>query len=107
MGYATAFNPSDTPVTVDGAGRQVGGREWAPVSTLEPLVDQALAAGRLVKVTRPKGKADLNPAAEAAFDATEELNKAAGDDDDDDAGPPSKRATPPKRARRARDTEES
>lgn len=74
--YVTAHNVTDQPVPIDGDGRQLDGHAWGPVLTTTDEVKAALDDGRLVKVSRPGKGADLNPDAAAAFDATDELEKA-------------------------------
>lgn len=75
MTAITVYNTTQSPVTVDEAGRQVGGGEWASVET-NPVVTWALADGRLVVVDPPT--AGSNPDAAAAAQQTAAANSTAG-----------------------------
>lgn len=110
MVYAAAYNPTDSPVVIDGEGRTLGGRAWGPVETTEDAVKAALSDGRLVKAARPARGADVNPDAATVFDDVDALEQArkAGDPVAEAEVAAEADATPSKRARsRARSTEES
>jgi hypothetical protein len=59
------YNPTDSPVVIDGEGRTIAGREWGWADSKD--VGDALDSGRLVKVDKP-GK-DASKQAQAAYEA--------------------------------------
>jgi hypothetical protein len=48
MTFQPAFNPTDSPVLIDSAGRTLGGGEWGAVNLSDPFAQEASEAGRLV-----------------------------------------------------------
>lgn len=73
----TGFNVTDSPIIVADNGRQIGGREWGPVDTTADVVKEQLEAGNIVLVERPTD-GEIDPRAQAAFDATDEMARLAG-----------------------------
>lgn len=74
--YRLAYNPTDSPVLVDAAGRTLGGREWGPVKTTADEVKVAHDAGRLVYVELDaKHRNRVDEAASRAHDRVDELTK--------------------------------
>lgn len=70
--YVVAYNPTDSPVTVDAAGRSIGGHEWAPARRGQVLDDAGNRASVIV-VTRVDPDT-AGPDAAAAARQVEELN---------------------------------
>lgn len=65
--FRPAFNPTASPVLVDGAGRSIGGGEWGAVDTTEPRVREALNGGRLDLGPAVDSDAKLSGDADAAY----------------------------------------
>jgi hypothetical protein len=55
MTYKLAYNPTDSPVVIDTAGRVIGGREWGAVDTTDEVAKTAAEQGQLV-LPSPPGK---------------------------------------------------
>ena len=52
--FVTVFNPTDTPVVVDGTtGASCLGLSWAPADENDPVVEAAVKAGRLHVYPQP------------------------------------------------------
>jgi hypothetical protein len=69
--YAVGYNPADTPVTIDAAGRTVGGLDWGPVDTRLTRVSTLVEAGALYvyPLEALDSRKSDSPLAEAAADA--------------------------------------
>lgn len=67
--YATAFNPSSSPVVVSEEGHTVGGGEWGTIETTDAAAKAALEAGRVVEVEERdvSNPAELNDYAHMAL----------------------------------------
>lgn len=69
MDYRLVYNPGDTPLPIDEAGRVVGSHDWAAVDVSQPCVAEDLASERLLIITLPDGfdREGLDPAAADAL----------------------------------------
>lgn len=75
MTYVLAYNPTDSPVVIDTAGRVLGGREWGPVDTTDAAAKEAFDAERLLQPEAP-AKGSSGPAADATKAAAELTKRA-------------------------------
>lgn len=104
--YATAYNPSDTPVAVTKAGRQIGGHSWGTVNTEDPTTAALLAAGAIVIAAEPPDldAEDLNPEAVEAHRQTQAAREAGriGADDEEADDPDASAGNGATTARRRR-----
>ena len=74
--YVTGFNTTTSPLSIDRAGRVLGGGEYGAVRLDQSPVSGHVAAGRIVAVERPSDAAEdtLNPEAVQAFAQTDQAN---------------------------------
>lgn len=69
----TYWNPGDSPVVVDDAGRTIAGREFGTADTTDDLVKAATADGRLLEADAPPEGNDSTSAAREAHARTAEV----------------------------------
>lgn len=70
MSLKLAYNTTETPLLVDGAGFQIGGRDWGPIDPSDSFAVAELAARRIVEVSEASLEAATdNPAAVRALAA--------------------------------------
>jgi hypothetical protein len=73
MSFVLAYNPTDSPVIIDIAGRALGGGEWGAVDPVDVHTAAAVDGSRIVLAAAP-GK-DAGPAAVAAQQEAQRLTK--------------------------------
>lgn len=102
MSFETVFNPGDGPAFASSDGKVVDAHGWGCVDTADPIVVQAVAAGRLLIVETPDvvvtgPESGVAPGAAAAARLVhDEREKAARRAHPSHPAPPAKPATPAK-----------
>lgn len=66
-----AYNTTDSAIVVDEAGYSIGGHEWGPVNTTDPIGSVELREGRLVVVDEKAAAKSENVAASGAVKSLE------------------------------------
>lgn len=67
--FATAYNRTGGPLTIDREGRSIGGRTWGTVETTDDVAAGHLEAGRL-RLIDVKPRSGQHPAAREALERT-------------------------------------